>query len=98
MFGQIVDCLQVVASDLLDASPVERLRGSHRAIVPYAGSPYSVLDELQALYAHCLARAAISEPLALQSWGLHDFRLIDPDGYYVRVTHGNAAAGFDPAT
>ncbi|MGO8235325.1 VOC family protein [Rhizobium ruizarguesonis] len=24
--------------------------------------------------------------LALQSWGLCDFRLIDPDGYYVRVT------------
>jgi len=24
--------------------------------------------------------------LALQQWGLRDFRLIDPDGYYVRVT------------
>ncbi|MBX4860002.1 glyoxalase [Rhizobium bangladeshense] len=24
--------------------------------------------------------------LALQPWGLRDFRLIDPDGYYVRVT------------
>ncbi|WP_434734155.1 VOC family protein [Rhizobium sp. YTUHZ044] len=24
--------------------------------------------------------------LAVQPWGLRDFRLIDPDGYYVRVT------------
>ncbi|MBY3441783.1 VOC family protein [Rhizobium laguerreae] len=24
--------------------------------------------------------------LALQPWGLRDFRLVDPDGYYVRVT------------
>ncbi|MGM5056103.1 VOC family protein [Rhizobium sp. 814_E9_N1_1] len=24
--------------------------------------------------------------LALQTWGLRDFRLVDPDGYYVRVT------------
>ncbi len=26
------------------------------------------------------------EPLEDQPWGLRDFRLIDPDGYYVRVT------------
>jgi lactoylglutathione lyase len=26
------------------------------------------------------------EPLAPQPWGQIDFRLIDPDGYYVRVT------------
>ncbi|MGO6968638.1 VOC family protein [Rhizobium leguminosarum] len=25
--------------------------------------------------------------LALQPWGLRDFRLVDPDGYYVRVTN-----------
>ncbi|MBB3165522.1 VOC family protein (plasmid) [Rhizobium leguminosarum bv. viciae 248] len=24
--------------------------------------------------------------LAVQPWGLRDFRLVDPDGYYVRVT------------
>jgi len=27
--------------------------------------------------------------LALQPWGLRDFRLVDPDGYYVRVTSAN---------
>lgn len=26
------------------------------------------------------------EPLADQPWGLRDFRLVDPDGYYVRIT------------
>jgi lactoylglutathione lyase len=46
--------------------------------------------ELSTLYEHCLARAATIEPLRLQPWGLHDFRLTDPDGYYVRVTHGDA--------
>jgi catechol 2,3-dioxygenase-like lactoylglutathione lyase family enzyme len=50
------------------------------------------LDELWALYEVCRQRAVISEPLQLRSWGLHDFRLADPDGYYLRITHGNAAA------
>jgi catechol 2,3-dioxygenase-like lactoylglutathione lyase family enzyme len=30
------------------------------------------------------------EPLAERSWGAKDFRLIDPDGYYVRVTSRTA--------
>ena len=36
--------------------------------------------------------AAISEELRLQPWGLHDFRLADPDGYYLRITHGDSPA------
>jgi catechol 2,3-dioxygenase-like lactoylglutathione lyase family enzyme len=32
------------------------------------------------------------EPVTARPWGLRDFRVVDPDGYYVRVTHGNAAA------
>ena len=28
----------------------------------------------------------LAEGLAEQPWGLRDFRLFDPDGYYVRVT------------
>ncbi|AJC80169.1 glyoxalase/bleomycin resistance protein/dioxygenase family protein [Rhizobium etli bv. phaseoli str. IE4803] len=28
--------------------------------------------------------------LALQPWGLSDFRLVDPDGYYLRVTSQRA--------
>jgi lactoylglutathione lyase len=26
------------------------------------------------------------EPVADQPWGLRDFRIVDPDGYYIRVT------------
>jgi lactoylglutathione lyase len=29
---------------------------------------------------------AVVEPTQLRSWGLLDFRVIDPDGYYIRVT------------
>lgn len=32
------------------------------------------------------------EALSDRPWGLLDFRVADPDGYYVRVTHGDAAA------
>lgn len=28
----------------------------------------------------------LSKSLTLQPWGLTDFRVVDPDGYYVRVT------------
>jgi predicted enzyme related to lactoylglutathione lyase len=28
----------------------------------------------------------VFEPLQVRPWGLTDFRLIDPDGYYLRVT------------
>lgn len=29
---------------------------------------------------------AVSSPLQKRSWGLTDFRVIDPDGYYLRIT------------
>ncbi len=32
------------------------------------------------------SRWPVESPLTLRSWGLKDFRMIDPDGYYVRVT------------
>jgi lactoylglutathione lyase len=50
------------------------------------------LHELRTLYRTLAGVAVISEPLELRPWGLHDFRLTDPDGYYLRITHGNAAA------
>jgi catechol 2,3-dioxygenase-like lactoylglutathione lyase family enzyme len=28
----------------------------------------------------------LASPLQAQPWGLHDFRLIDPDGFYLRIT------------
>jgi lactoylglutathione lyase len=49
-------------------------------------------DEVTALYRRCQARGVVVDALREQPWGLHDFRLADPDGYYLRVTHGDAAA------
>ncbi len=28
----------------------------------------------------------LDEDIQLQPWGLNDFRLVDPDGYYLRIT------------
>jgi lactoylglutathione lyase len=50
------------------------------------------LDELRAFHEHCRERAVIGESLVSRPWGLHDFRLADPDGYYLRITHGDAVA------
>jgi lactoylglutathione lyase len=50
------------------------------------------VEQLSALHEHCQARGTVLEALELRPWGLRDFRLADPDGYYLRVTHGNAAA------
>jgi catechol 2,3-dioxygenase-like lactoylglutathione lyase family enzyme len=32
------------------------------------------------------AGQALAEPLQERPWGLRDFRIVDPDGYYLRVT------------
>jgi len=69
----------------------QRLRGAKGAGVELV-LELDGLDELQALYEHCRQQVTISDELSLRSWGLHDFRLTDPDGYYLRITHGNAAA------
>jgi lactoylglutathione lyase len=56
------------------------------------------LDDVTAveqLYRTCRARDVVVEPLQGRPWGLADFRLIDPDGYYLRVTHGDAASETD---
>ena len=35
---------------------------------------------------HAERCGGLVEPLTDQTWGLRDFRLVDPDGYYVRIT------------
>jgi lactoylglutathione lyase len=45
------------------------------------------IPDLEAAYHH--ARAAghpLASELVRQPWGLLDFRLHDPDGYYLRIT------------
>jgi catechol 2,3-dioxygenase-like lactoylglutathione lyase family enzyme len=55
------------------------------------------VNDLIELYEHCRARVTIAGDLRMQPWGLQDFRLVDPDGYYLRITHGNEAPPGTPA-
>ena len=43
-------------------------------------------DDLQAVHESCRAAGVIVEDLTDRPWGLRDFRIADPDGYYIRVT------------
>lgn len=47
------------------------------------------VDDLEAERAHVVgvaSDAAAITDIVLQEWGLRDFRLRDPDGYYIRIT------------
>lgn len=51
------------------------------------------VDGIDALYAHvCTQGWPVVSPLQQQPWGLMDFRLVDPDGYYLRLTTRNRGA------
>lgn len=43
--------------------------------------------ELRLLYEHCTNAQVVVEELRERPWGLADFRVGDPDGYYIRITH-----------
>jgi catechol 2,3-dioxygenase-like lactoylglutathione lyase family enzyme len=46
-----------------------------------------VTEDLEQVYDQVLAsRWPLSTPMTHQPWGMTDFRLIDPDGCYIRVT------------
>src|SRR6185436_4757073 len=47
-------------------------------------------DDLDALQAKLIAAGYSPGPVTLQPWGDRDFRLTDPDGYYVRLSEGHA--------
>ena len=48
------------------------------------------VDDVQNYYAAVTSQnATISSPLTKRSWGATDFRLADPDGYYLRITSRN---------
>lgn len=45
------------------------------------------VDDVQSVFRHVQASGySINEPLQEQNWGLTDFRIVDPDGYYLRIT------------
>ena len=46
-------------------------------------------DDVETAYVRAAASgSAIGVPLARRPWGLTDFRLLSPDGYYLRVPRG----------
>lgn len=49
------------------------------------------VDDLDDEYARVTAAGwPIEEGLVLRPWGLRDFRLLDPSGYYLRITEHSA--------
>jgi catechol 2,3-dioxygenase-like lactoylglutathione lyase family enzyme len=56
-----------------------------------------VVEDVAALHAR-VATSGQAEVSALiaQAWGLTDFRVVDPDGYYIRITGQSAVASADP--
>lgn len=42
--------------------------------------------DVRSYYEQVRRKVEILEPLQLRPWGLEDFRLVDPFGYYLRVT------------
>ncbi|RWQ73370.1 VOC family protein [Bacillus cereus] len=46
-----------------------------------------VFDNIEQLYQHVLEKDyPVESNLKTQSWGMKDFRIVDPDGYYLRLT------------
>jgi catechol 2,3-dioxygenase-like lactoylglutathione lyase family enzyme len=46
-----------------------------------------LVEDLEEVYRHVLASGwPLSTPMTKQPWGMTDFRLIDPDGIYIRVS------------
>lgn len=45
-----------------------------------------VTGELDAMYERAARLGAIAHPLVRRPWGARDFRIVDPFGYYLRIT------------
>lgn len=45
------------------------------------------LGRVASLHDRCLAAGVVVDDLRQRPWGLWDFRVVDPDGYYLRITH-----------
>ena len=45
-----------------------------------------MVDDIEKLYEEVKDFANVVEPLITQPWGLKDFRVTDPFGYYLRIT------------
>jgi catechol 2,3-dioxygenase-like lactoylglutathione lyase family enzyme len=45
-------------------------------------------DRIEERHAELASAGYAPGPIRLQPWGLRDFRITDPDGYYLRITEG----------
>lgn len=81
-------------SVIIGIGPLSKLNENHpfnpnRKNVPKGYGVEIVLEveDVQKIYDKVISTGyRIHEPLSIQSWGLQDFRVIDPDGYYLRIT------------
>jgi len=86
----------IAAGDTLSSSgPIAKLSDEHgyftrRRLVQERGLGIEIVlevDDVQADYRGVRASGhPIAEDLQERPWGLIDFRIVDPDGYYLRVT------------
>ena|SRR5437867_3926695 len=66
-------------------SPYERVGGGVEIVLE--------IDDIETYYQRIVSeKYPIQEPLQQRSWGLTDFRIIDPDGYYLRITSKNKSS------
>jgi lactoylglutathione lyase len=64
-----------------------KLTGSGQGLGVEIGLVVGDLDKAYAAAVQCKGRS-ISTGIARRPWGVRDFRVLTPDGYYVRVTEG----------
>jgi catechol 2,3-dioxygenase-like lactoylglutathione lyase family enzyme len=67
--------------------------GQKHPLKPREGERFGVcvelvveVDDLDAAFERARAKWPIETTLGLRPWGRRDFRVLDPDGFYVRVT------------
>ena len=53
---------------------------------PYGVEIVLYTDRVKELRAELMQQGLTATEIVLQPWGLHDFRLTDPDGYYIRMS------------
>lgn len=82
-------------SVVIGLGPASRLPGSHyfnpelkQARRGLGTEIVLEVDDVQQFYQHVKTAnyKGLVTPLRTQSWGLTDFRIVDPDGYYLRIT------------
>jgi len=52
----------------------------------YAVEIVIMVENIESVYKECKKFAKVVEDLTAQPWGLHDFRIEDPFGFYIRIT------------